>query len=128
MGGERIVECVVDRICHLGEGPIWNTAAQKLYWTDIPQKRIWVYDPASSQSEIFWEDDLEVGGFAFTADGGVVLCTHRGVFMLDGPGPVSADAEARCIYDIRMKPGERFNETYRRVGLDPFKEKLYATH
>ncbi len=26
------------------------------------------------------------------------------------------------------QPGERFNETYRRVGLDPFKEKLYAAH
>ncbi|MDH3474436.1 MAG: nitrite/sulfite reductase [Rhodospirillales bacterium] len=26
------------------------------------------------------------------------------------------------------RPGEQFNETYRRVGLAPFKEKLYAAH
>ena len=29
--------------------------------------------------------------------------------------------------DIRQA-GARFNQTYRRVGLGPFKEKLYAAH
>ena len=26
------------------------------------------------------------------------------------------------------QPGERFIDTYRRIGIDPFKESLYATH
>ena len=29
--------------------------------------------------------------------------------------------------DVR-KPGERFIDTYRRVGLQPFKDTLYAAH
>ena len=29
--------------------------------------------------------------------------------------------------DLR-RDGERFLDTYRRVGLEPFKEKLYAAH
>ena len=31
-------------------------------------------------------------------------------------------------YVTIRQPGERFNQTYRRVGLGPFKEKLYAAH
>lgn len=40
------------------------------------------------------------------------------------------DAVERLVetYLILRKPGERFIDTYRRVGLQPFKETLYATH
>jgi len=31
-------------------------------------------------------------------------------------------------YLDKRQNGERFIDTYRRVGLDPFKESLYATH
>ena len=82
------VECVYSGICHLGEGPVWNVQRKKLYWTDIYNRRIWEYDPAGGTSRIFREVGLQVGGFAFTPRGGVVLCSDKGVYLLD-----VADAE-----------------------------------
>ena len=32
------------------------------------------------------------------------------------------------VYFAQRSPGERFLDTYRRVGIQPFREKLYATH
>ena len=32
------------------------------------------------------------------------------------------------VYFVQRSPGERFLDTYRRVGIQPFREKLYATH
>ena len=50
-------------------------------------------------------------------------------------GPAFADDEVvdavetlvDTYLDLR-RDGERFLDTYRRVGLEPFKEKLYAAH
>ena len=51
------VDCVYNGVCHLGEGPVWTVQTQQLYWTDIYQRRLWVYDPATQQSRIFWEGE-----------------------------------------------------------------------
>nr|WP_313560128.1 SMP-30/gluconolactonase/LRE family protein [Ruminiclostridium cellobioparum] len=47
------VEIVHRGICHLGEGPIWNARLQKLFWTDIYNRKIWAYDPEKSESTVF---------------------------------------------------------------------------
>jgi Sulfite reductase, beta subunit (hemoprotein) len=39
----------------------------------------------------------------------------------------AVDSLVNTYLDIR-RDGERFLDTYRRVGLEPFKERLYATH
>jgi sugar lactone lactonase YvrE len=121
------VECVYPGICHLGEGPIWNNSTQQLYWTDIFQKRIWVYDPSKQQSQVFWEGELQVGGFAFTRAGGMLLCTDRGVYLLSSealnqrmPEDVRR-AVPRIVFDIPMAPDEMFND----ITVDPL-GRVYA--
>ncbi|CAM4035024.1 Gluconolactonase [Bordetella tumbae] len=33
-------------LCTVGESPVWRASDQALYWTDIPARRLWRYDPA----------------------------------------------------------------------------------
>ncbi|MGK9170705.1 SMP-30/gluconolactonase/LRE family protein [Inquilinus limosus] len=41
------VELVVDCGNTLGEGLVWDSEKQRLYWTDIEQKRLWILEPTS---------------------------------------------------------------------------------
>lgn len=104
------VECIHSGICHLGEGPVWNVQRQKLYWTDIYNRRIWEYDPAEGASRIFWEGGLQVGGFAFTPSGGVVLCSDKGVYLLD-----VVKRKLKLLYDFSFAENEMFND----ITVDP---------
>jgi sulfite reductase (NADPH) hemoprotein beta-component len=44
------------------------------------------------------------------------------------PGAVEAVSTIVATYLKLRAPGETFLATYRRIGLQPFKEKLYAAH
>ncbi len=109
------LEQVYPGICHLGEGPIWNIQEQRLYWTDILNRWLWVYDPESGASRVFWEGAYQVGGFAFSGNGGLVLCTDKGVSILKSEQVGQLYAEPELFYDIPMAPGERFND----ITVDP---------
>jgi D-xylonolactonase len=115
------IECVFPGICHLGEGPLWHVEQQRLYWTDIYERRIWVYDLASGSSRVFWQGELQVGGFAFTRDGALVLCTDRGVYRQEvGPDGVPS-SEPRLFCRVPMAKGEMFND----ITTDP-QGRIYA--
>lgn len=117
------MDCIFEGICHLGEGPVWNVQLRKLFWTDIFNKRIWMFDPASGISEPYWEGNLQVGGFAFTRKGGIVLCSDKGVYLLDagargsqgGNASRGTNAEPVLLYDIPMRETEMFND----ITVDP---------
>jgi len=115
------VEIVHEGICHLGEGPVWNVQRQKLYWTDIYNRKIWVYDPALRAEAVFWSGELQVGGFAFTRTGNMVLCTHKGVFLqkLDGEG--EPEQEPQLLFEIDLRENEMFND----ITVDP-KGRIFA--
>ena len=106
------VECVYSGICHLGEGPVWNVQRQKLYWTDIYNCRIWEYDPSECSSRIFWEGGLKVGGFAFTHRGGIVLCSDKGVYLLDGS---DEKRKLELLFEFPFAENEMFND----ITVDP---------
>ena len=109
------IEEIYNGICHLGECPVWHVSHQKLYWTDILERRLWVYDPAAQQSSIFWEGEHQVGGFAFTRTGSVVMCTDTGVYLLEQGELGKRDGRTRKIVDIPMTADEIFND----ITVDP---------
>jgi D-xylonolactonase len=115
------IECVYPGICHLGEGPLWHVGQQRLYWTDIYERRIWVYDPAAGQSRLFWQGGLQVGGFAFTPGGALVLCTDRGVYRLDPGRAGLPDAEPRLLHRLPLAEQEMCND----ITTDP-EGRIYA--
>ena len=70
--------------CHnlLGEGPLWSTAEQALYWVDIAGKSIHRYWPDSGKHESF-AVDAEVGVIAFREAGGFVAAGKTGFYFWD---------------------------------------------
>lgn len=107
--------CVHSGICHLGEGPVWDSVRQKLFWTDIYNKVIWEYCPEAGASKIFWSGKLQVGGFAFTRNGNMVLCTDRGIYLLDVNDEGLPAGEPELLFDIPMQENEMFND----ITVDP---------
>lgn len=109
------VEIVHRGICNLGEGPIWNARLQKLFWTDIYNRKIWAYDPEKSESTVFWNGGYQVGGFAFTRTGNMVLCTDRGVFLLNLSPEGIPEQEPEILFEIPLQKNEMFND----ITVDP---------
>jgi len=73
MQPERVADC----LCQTGENPLWHPAERKLYWTDIPQGKLFRFDPAAGAWEECWHGD-PVGGFTLQADGALLLFMARG--------------------------------------------------
>lgn len=109
------LECIHKGICHLGEGPVWNAEKQQLFWTDIYNRRIWVYDPALDSSTVLWNGNHQVGGFAFTRNGNLVLCTDKGVFYLRMSPRGIPEKEPELLFEIPLQESEMFND----ITVDP---------
>ncbi len=99
-------------ICILAEGPLWNEVEQALYWTDIESKKIWRYKPKNSDIECLWEGKSKVGGFAFTPENNLVMCTNRGIFFWN-----RSDNSSTLLhhFDFNLDEDERFND----ITTDP---------
>ena len=63
---------IADYNCVCGEGPLWHSDEKRLYWTDIPNGRMYRYDPATGHHEMCYEGD-PVGGFTIQEDGALLL-------------------------------------------------------
>ena len=98
------VELIADYSCHIGENPIWHSDQQVLYWLDIPQGRIFRYDPQSSQSDLFLETDV-VGGMTVQADGRLLLFMDAGRIALLKDGQL-----VNIVENIAGEAGKRFND------------------
>ena len=88
----------------LGESPFWHPREQRLYWVDIPGRRVRRWDPASGQAE-HWDLAQEPGCIAPAAGGGLVLALRDGLYRARSwGGPLQAI--------VRFQHGDhtRFND------------------
>ena len=97
-------ELIADYQCVTGEGPLWHPQEKRLYWVDIPQGRMFRYDPATGEHEQCYEGEV-VGGFTIQADGALLL------FMARGTIKTWRDGEMGTIIDeIPQEIDSRFND------------------
>ncbi|MFB6121387.1 MAG: SMP-30/gluconolactonase/LRE family protein [Halobacteriaceae archaeon] len=90
-----------------GEGVLWHPDEEVVYWLDIPNGRIFRYDPETGDHERVHEDDRRIGGFTIQADGDLLLFMDDGEVQLwneeDGLGDV-------ILSGIPEEEGSRFND------------------
>ena len=78
------VDCVLKIRSILGEGPLWDEAAARLYWLDLQKPAIYRFDPATGKNSKV-KADLQgyVGAMVFRSGGGMTIGDQRGLFNLD---------------------------------------------
>lgn len=98
-------ELIADYACRTGEGPVWHPMERRVYWLDIPNGRIFWYEPSSGRHEMCYEG-RQVGGVTIQADGSLLLFMDKGAIAVWREGkPLE--------YVIQEVPGEgdsRFND------------------
>lgn len=115
-------ECVADTTAHTGEGPLWHPKEEMVYWVDIPNGKLFQYDPTTDEYELAYEtkqsssalgsqtaphgdtNDVPLGGYTIEEDGALLLFTHGTVSRWE-PGADGAEQVAE-IDDAKT----RFND------------------
>ncbi len=101
MQAEVVLECRN----RLGEGPIWCTREQVLWWVDIVAPAIWRFDPASGAQES-WPMPEHVGSLGVRERGGLIVAFKRGFGTFD-PATGAIEMLDPCEADLA---DNRFND------------------
>jgi len=97
-------ELIADYRCACGEGPLWHPLERRLYWVDIPDGRLFRYDPATERHEQCHQGGV-IGGFTIQADGALVL------FMAKGEVKTWREGRMETVLDeIPEERDSRFND------------------
>ena len=80
--GNIKVDCVLNIKSNLGEGAIWSTIDQRLYWVDITEGYFCNFNPQNGKNKII---DLgrPIGCFALKKNGNVIVALTDGFFELN---------------------------------------------
>lgn len=100
-------EIIADYECWTGEGPLWHPEEEVVYWLDIPNGRLYQYDPTTTAHDLCYEYDGEIGGFTIQENGDLLLFKDYGRIR-----PWNKDEGVKQPVTERL-PGEgdsRFND------------------
>jgi sugar lactone lactonase YvrE len=76
------IELILDAQAALGEGPIWHAPTQRLYWVNIAQGEVHVYDTRANADRTI-QVGQPVGTVVPRHSGGVMLAVKAGFASLD---------------------------------------------
>lgn len=99
------LELVVDAKASLGEGPCWDAEHQLLYWVDILEKKVHIYDPAQKADRTIDVPEY-VGAVVPKKSGGLLLFMQNGLYVMD-----LEQQEPRLITELEADmPDNRSND------------------
>lgn len=78
----RNIELILDTKASLAEGPCWNDTKQLLYWVDIIEKKLCIYNPANNTNRVIALNQ-QVGCVVPYLDDEVLLAMERGFYSLN---------------------------------------------
>jgi L-arabinonolactonase len=99
------IDCVLDIKAATGEGAVWDVRDAALWWCDIPNGRLYRYDPRAGTNDRF-DVGEPLGCLALREQGGLLLALQSGFWFFDpktGQKQQLVDPEAD-------KPLNRFND------------------
>jgi sugar lactone lactonase YvrE len=89
----------------LGESPFWHPDEQRLYWVDIPGRRLNAFDPRNRQHDQ-WAFETEPGSVAPLHGGGLLIAMRDGLWRFDPESGVRSR-----VADAPYNPAlQRFND------------------
>lgn len=92
-------ELIFDARATLGEGPIWDSKTQTLYWLDILEKKIY------ADNELFAELDDLIGCMALTKNGHFILGKHASFIDFE-----PATGQETVLYALNESLDNRIND------------------
>lgn len=95
---------VADYACKTGEGPLWHPQEKKVFWCDIPNGRLFSYDPSTDRHEQLYDGDV-IGGFTIQEDGKLLLFMARGAIRIYDKGGFIT-----IVDEIPGETASRFND------------------
>lgn len=99
------VRCLQPATAFLGDSPIWDERQKLLYWVDIVEPAIHVFDPETRKDQAKVLPSL-VGSIGLREKGGLVLALQSGLHLLDADGETLSFVEA----PEKELPHNRFND------------------
>jgi len=75
-------QLVVDCLCELGEGIVWDEREAALLWTDIHGARLWRHRPRDGATQS-WRLPDRLGSFALCESGRLLLGLAKGLYLAD---------------------------------------------
>jgi D-xylono/L-arabinono-1,4-lactonase len=97
------VELVAPLNCEIGENPLWHRDITRLVFVDIPQGRVYAYDPAKAECTVLGQTRI-TGGFTIQQDGSLLLFQDGRIATL------ALDGTLRQVASDLCSGGERFND------------------
>lgn len=112
---EGLVRLVVDARAELGEGAIWDSRINRLYWIDISGKRLFQFDPQQNKTRSWGVGQL-IGTVVPRACGGLLLALQEGITAFDPltgkmdlvARPAEYDSASFRFNDGKCDPAGRF--------------------
>lgn len=99
------VECVLDVSAEIGEGPVWASDEQRLYWVDVEVGVLHRFNPDSGRDET-WQLGEAIGCLALRRTGGLVVALRSGFAFFD---PATGTLEY-LVDPEPERPENRFND------------------
>lgn len=99
----KIAEPILEAKAVLGEGSLWDHQRNCLYWVDIPEGKVNIYDPATGANSVFRVAQA-VGTVVTDTSGNLMLA------LRDGFGRLDIDSGEVVMVAEQKAEGIRFND------------------